>query len=108
MLIALTTLLATRSAIFRSRAAIELEAWLCATKSGCCRTPQESARNDLQGPPVVDLSVPPLSDWRSALAEPETVIAWHRAGFRLFWTWKVRHGQPGRPVISREVRVGAR
>jgi len=46
------------------------------------------------------------SDWRSALAivQPETVIAWHRAGFRLFWTWKVRHGQPGRPVISHEVR----
>jgi len=31
-------------------------------------------------------------------------MAWHRKGFRLFWTWKVRHGQPGRPVISREVR----
>jgi hypothetical protein len=45
-------------------------------------------------------------DWRSALAivKPETVIAWHRAGFRLFWTWKVRHGPPGRPVISHEVR----
>ena len=45
-------------------------------------------------------------DWRSALAivQPETVIAWHRAGFRLFWTWKVRRDQPGRPVISREVR----
>jgi putative transposase len=25
-------------------------------------------------------------------------------GFRLFWTWKVRHRQPGRPVISRGVR----
>jgi hypothetical protein len=25
-------------------------------------------------------------------------------GFRLFWTWKVRRRQPGRPVISREVR----
>jgi hypothetical protein len=27
------------------------------------------------------------SDWRSALAivEPETVVALHRAGFRLFW-----------------------
>ena len=27
------------------------------------------------------------SDWRSALviAKPETVIAWHRKGFRLFW-----------------------
>ncbi len=46
------------------------------------------------------------NDWRSALAivRPETVIAWHRAGFRLFWTWKVRRGPPGRPVIAREVR----
>ena len=45
-------------------------------------------------------------DWRSALAivKPETVVAWHRAGFRRFWTWKVRRGQPGRPLISREVR----
>jgi putative transposase len=45
-------------------------------------------------------------DWRSAQAivKPETVIAWHRAGFRLFWTWKVRRGQPGRPVLSREAR----
>jgi hypothetical protein len=32
------------------------------------------------------------------------VVAWHRAGFRLFWTWEVRRGQPGRPVISLEVR----
>jgi putative transposase len=46
------------------------------------------------------------SGWRSALAivRPETVVPWHRRGFRLFCTWKVRHGQPGRPVISREVR----
>jgi putative transposase len=46
------------------------------------------------------------SGWRPALAivRPETVVAWHRKGFRLFWTWKVRHGQLGRPVISREVR----
>src|SRR5262249_27216282 len=35
-------------------------------------------------------------DWRSSLVivNPETVIAWHRKGFRLFWTWKVRRGQP--------------
>ena len=36
----------------------------------------------------------------------EPVVAWHRAGFRLFW--KVRRGQPGRPVISREVRDSIR
>jgi putative transposase len=46
------------------------------------------------------------SDWRSALVivKPETVIAWHRKGFRLFWTWKIRHGRTGRPAVSQEVR----
>jgi putative transposase len=45
-------------------------------------------------------------DWRSTLVivKPETVVAWHRKGFRLFWTWKVRHGQSGRPVVLRETR----
>ena len=45
-------------------------------------------------------------DWRSALVivKPQTVVAWHRMGFRLFWTWKVRRGQPGRPAIACETR----
>ena len=44
--------------------------------------------------------------WRSALAivKPETVIAWHRKGFQLFWTGKVRRGKPGRPAVPAEVR----
>ena len=46
------------------------------------------------------------SDWRSSLVivKPETVVAWHRKSFRLYWTWKVRHGQPGRPAIPKDVR----
>jgi transposase InsO family protein len=46
------------------------------------------------------------SEWRSTLVivKPETVIAWHRKGFRLFWTWKCRHGKSGRPGISKDVR----
>jgi hypothetical protein len=46
------------------------------------------------------------SGWRSALiiVKPETVIAWHRRGFRLYGTWKSRQGRPGRPEVSREVR----
>jgi transposase InsO family protein len=46
------------------------------------------------------------ADWRSALivVKPATVIAWHRKGFRLFWTWKVRRGQPGRPSVPKDVR----
>src|SRR5215471_7286173 len=27
-----------------------------------------------------------------------------RSGFRLFWTWKVRHGPSGRPAVAHEVR----
>src|SRR4029450_5394067 len=36
--------------------------------------------------------------WRSALhiVQPATVLAWHRRGFLLFWTWKSRH-RTGRP-----------
>ena len=46
------------------------------------------------------------SGWRSALVivKPETVIAWHRQGFRLYWSWKSRHGQPGRPELAKETR----
>ena len=47
------------------------------------------------------------SSWRSALAivQPETVIRWHRLGFKLFWNWKSRRGKKtGRPEVAREVR----
>jgi putative transposase len=46
-------------------------------------------------------------DWRSALVivKPETVIAWHRKAFRLFWSWKVRRGKLGRPAVGPEIRA---
>jgi len=46
------------------------------------------------------------SQWRSALliVEPETVIAWHRRGFRWYWRWKSRQGEPGRPFIHWEIQ----
>jgi putative transposase len=42
--------------------------------------------------------------WRQLLVivKPETLIRWHRKGFRLFWHWKSR--APGRPAISVDVR----
>ena len=45
------------------------------------------------------------SDWRSSLVivKPETVVAWQRKGFRLYWTWKSRP-RVGRPKISMEMR----
>jgi putative transposase len=45
------------------------------------------------------------NDWRTALVivQPQTVIAWHRRGFRLFWTWKSRR-RMGRPTVPADVR----
>jgi putative transposase len=45
------------------------------------------------------------SAWASALiiVKPETVVRWHRAGFRLFWRWRSRRATPGRRPIDREI-----
>src|SRR5262249_60393929 len=39
----------------------------------------------------------------SQVVKPETILRWHRAGFRAFWRWKSRH-RAGRPKIDRELR----
>jgi len=46
------------------------------------------------------------SRWRDALVivKPETVVGWHRAGFRLYWRWKSRP-RAGRPRITQELRA---
>ncbi len=46
-----------------------------------------------------------LSSLRSAITivQPDTVLRWHRSGFRLYWRWKSRsHG--ARPKVPIEVR----
>ena len=107
MLISFATRFATLSSIFRSRAALELENLALRQQIGVL---QRSARKRPRLTPIDRLLWVWLSrvwsGWRSALAivQPETVLAWHRAGFRLFWTWKVQRGRPGRPVVSREIR----
>jgi putative transposase len=46
------------------------------------------------------------TDWKSSLliVKPATVIAWHRKEFRLFWSWKIRHGKGGRPAVPQDIR----
>jgi transposase InsO family protein len=39
----------------------------------------------------------------SRVVQPDTILRWHRAGFRAYWRWKSR-GQPGRPKIEPELR----
>ena len=43
-------------------------------------------------------------DWRAALVvvKPDTLIRWHRRGFRLFWRWKSR--AVGRPRLPNDLQ----
>jgi transposase InsO family protein len=45
-----------------------------------------------------------LIDWRQLLAvvRPDTLVRWHRQGFRLFWRWTSR--RPGRPRIPPDLQ----
>jgi hypothetical protein len=48
-----------------------------------------------------------LFNWRAALVivKPETLIDWHRKGFKLFWRWKSRLGRPRIPENLRQLMV---
>ena len=48
-----------------------------------------------------------LFNWREALVivKPETLIGWHRKGFKLFWRWKSRVGRPRLPERIRKLIV---
>ncbi|MHC4268019.1 MAG: helix-turn-helix domain-containing protein [Planctomycetota bacterium] len=45
-------------------------------------------------------------NWKDPLilVKPETIVGWHKKGFKLFWKWKSRPNSPGRPRISQEIR----
>jgi putative transposase len=45
------------------------------------------------------------SRWSEALiiVQPETVVGWHRVGFRLFWRWRSRAAKFGRPTTTVEI-----
>ena len=46
------------------------------------------------------------SRWAEVLliVKPETVVSWHRAGFRLYWRWRSRGPAPGRARIAAEIQ----
>jgi putative transposase len=110
MLSVVSLFLSMLLSVFRSRAALQVEILALRHQIGVLRRSTKKR-------PKLTMADRLFWAWfsglwagrRSALVivKPETVIAWHRKGFRLFWTWKVRHGKtgwPGRPAFSCEVR----
>ena len=39
----------------------------------------------------------------AVIFQPETLVRWHRSGFRLYWRWKSGR-RAGRPAIPAEIR----
>ena len=92
--------------LFRSRAALEAENLVLRQQINVLRRtrPKRPAFSRTDRLIFVGLCrwVP---DVRAALAiiKPDTVMRWHRAGFRAYWRWKSR-SRGGRPTVPLEIR----
>src|ERR1700687_1785783 len=102
----LTAQVAALSSVFKTRAALQLENLALRHQLGVLHRSVKKPKLTPLDRLVWAWLCGVWADWRSAfiVVKPETVIAWHRKGFRLFWTWKVRHGPPGRPSVPKDVR----
>jgi hypothetical protein len=92
--------------LFRSRASLEIEILALRHQLNILR--RKSPKRPILGSidRLVFVGLYGLApDVLSALAiiRPETVIRWHRAGFRLYWRWKSRP-RGGRPKLPLDVR----
>jgi putative transposase len=106
VLSALQVMSGAASAAFKSRAALQLENLALRHQLGVLRRSVKRPKLTPADRFLWTWLCEIWNDWRSSLVmvKPETVIAWHRKGFRLFWTWKIHHGQLGRPAVPQEVR----
>jgi putative transposase len=102
----MTALIASFSSWFRSRAALQLEILALrhqiSVLQRSVKRPKLTSADRLLWAWLCSV----WRDWRSGvrIMKASTVVGWHRKGFRLFWTWKIRRGKSGRPVVPKEVR----
>jgi hypothetical protein len=96
-----------RSAVaFPTRAALQLEILALRDQLGALQRSVKKPKLNRFGQMLWTWFCGRWTAGRSALyiVKPDTVLAWHRQGFRLFWIWKIRRGQPGCPPVPMEVR----
>jgi hypothetical protein len=87
--------------LFRSRAALDAEIWTLRQQINVLRrtAPKRLLFSVFDRLVFVDLFrlFPKICD-ALAIAKPDTIVRWHRAGFRLYWRWKSR--RPGARLES--------
>src|SRR6266436_3609298 len=102
----LVLLWAALTRVFRSRARLEAEILVLRQQINVLRrrSPKRFVFGSFDRVVFVGLYrlVPGIVD-ALAILRPETVIRWHRGGFRWFWRWKSRR-RGGRPRVPLEIR----
>jgi putative transposase len=95
-------ILAFVAASFRSRTALQLE--ILALRHQVCVLQRSVKRPKLTATDrfVWGWLSSVWDGWHSGvfIVKAATVIGWHRKGFGLFWSWKIRRGKPGRLLMA--------
>jgi putative transposase len=102
-----TSFLTCLSVFFRSRYSLGLEILALRQQLGVLQRKHPRPRLRVRDRMFWILLRRLWPSWSKVLVivKPETVVAWHRTGFRLFWRLRSRAKQPGRPKIDTEVRA---
>ncbi len=100
----ISLLLSTAAAVMKSRQALILENLALRHQIGVLRRSVKQPRLKPSDRGLWVLLSRIWGGWERSLVlvKPETVIRWHRKGFRLYWKWKSRG--LGRPRVSPEIR----
>lgn len=98
--------LACLSAFFRSRYNLGIEILALRQQLGVLQRKHPRPRLRIQDRIFWVLLRRLWPAWRNVLVivKPETVVGWHRAGFRLFWRLRSQAKSRGRPKIDAELR----
>ena len=101
-----TALIVSASASFRNRAALQLEILALRHQIGVLQRSVKRPKLTTTDRLLWVWLAATWQDWKSGafIMKASTVIGWHRKGFRLFWTWKIRRGKPGRGTIPKDVQ----
>jgi hypothetical protein len=106
MIDVLMLLWAALASLFRSRVRLEAEIRVLRQQINVLRrkSPKRSVFRTFDRLVFVGLYrlVPGIVD-ALAIVRPETVVRWHRAGWRSFWRWRSRR-RGGRPSVPLEIR----
>ena len=92
--------------LLRSRAVLEAEIWTLRQQINVLRraAPKKLSFSTIDRLIFVGLYrvFPGVCD-ALAIVKPDTIVRWHRAGFRSYWRWKSRH-RGGRSIVPLGIR----